>query len=364
MSSTLSEAKRESAPLVSVIVRSVGRSELADALASIAEQTYSTLEVVVVDATGGSHPPLADHCGPYPLRFVPGTSRRIRPVAANAGLDAAQGDYVGFLDDDDSLLPEHVEVLVATLEQSRAHVLAYSIARQVERDGTVRPVGNANLTRLVLCDQCHFPPCAALFRRSVISQCRFDESLEAAEDWDFWLQVARVGEFQFVPRETAIYRADLGRSAMSTNGFHDEAARWRAVVRSKWAGERRELWLAVDTLYVRALERSQRGDTAQARSLVDQALRAYPHHVPALNLSGALYAHGGDLAAATRDFELAVDISRHDTASLYNLAQAFEASGRRVEAAALYRRVLALEPAHGSAGTRLAALGALPDSTR
>jgi hypothetical protein len=46
-----------SEPLVSIVVRSLGRSCLADALNSLVAQSYRQIEVVV-DATGGRHPPL------------------------------------------------------------------------------------------------------------------------------------------------------------------------------------------------------------------------------------------------------------------------------------------------------------------
>jgi hypothetical protein len=47
-------------PLALIIVRSMGRDCLANAVASVAQQTHRPLELVVVDATGGSHPPLPD----------------------------------------------------------------------------------------------------------------------------------------------------------------------------------------------------------------------------------------------------------------------------------------------------------------
>ena len=78
-------------PTVSLIVRSMARPTLAEALASIAQQTYPVLEVIVVNAHGPGYPPLGEQCGPFPLRFVDQGRPLERSAAANAGLDAARG---------------------------------------------------------------------------------------------------------------------------------------------------------------------------------------------------------------------------------------------------------------------------------
>ena len=72
-------------PLVSVIVRSMGRPELRLALESIARQDYPNVEVIVVDATGGSHPTLpaiAWQPG-HSIRIVGGHRQLPRPQAAS-----------------------------------------------------------------------------------------------------------------------------------------------------------------------------------------------------------------------------------------------------------------------------------------
>src|ERR1700687_3363624 len=119
----------------SIIVRSMARPELADALESLAEQTHPEVEIVLVDATGGRHPQPPAACGEHRVLFVAGSAPRSRAVAANAGLDAATGDYIGFLDDHDRLEPGHVAGLVAALEARPEYAVAYALAQVVDDGG-------------------------------------------------------------------------------------------------------------------------------------------------------------------------------------------------------------------------------------
>ena len=80
------------APLVSVIIRSVDRPELATALASVAAQTYPAIEVVLVDATGRHGP--APACGERPVRLCGEGTPVSRSRAANLGLDNAAGRWL------------------------------------------------------------------------------------------------------------------------------------------------------------------------------------------------------------------------------------------------------------------------------
>ena len=91
-----------SGALVSVVVRSTARPTLVAALDAVAAQDHGNLEIVLVAASGATHPvPSARH-GAVPIRFAASGVPLTRPEAANAGLDAATGDYVTFLDDDES----------------------------------------------------------------------------------------------------------------------------------------------------------------------------------------------------------------------------------------------------------------------
>ncbi|MBI3367730.1 MAG: glycosyltransferase [Burkholderiales bacterium] len=205
------------APLVSVLVRSMGRASLAQALDSVAAQTYPRIELVVV-AARADHAPLPERIGPIALRAVTPGHALARSAAANAALDAAQGEYLLFLDDDDWLMPDHIARLVQVLQAQTTTLAAYTGVALVDADG--QPSGQAfdlpfdpvrqlagNLT----------PIHAVLFSARLRALgCRFDESLDRYEDWDFWLQLARHTLFAHLPGVSAVYRIH------DSSGVHDD----------------------------------------------------------------------------------------------------------------------------------------------
>jgi glycosyltransferase involved in cell wall biosynthesis len=102
--------------LVSVILPiHNGERYLAQAIASVLEQTYAPLEIVAVDdgSTDGSAP-VAQAYGP-PVRYV---YRECRSTggARNHGIELARGDFLAFLDQDDVWLPDKLKLQMAQFE--------------------------------------------------------------------------------------------------------------------------------------------------------------------------------------------------------------------------------------------------------
>lgn len=214
-------------PLVSVLVRSLDREYLDEALASVAAQTYPAIELVVVAAQPG-HRALPATLGGRPLRLLDTPQARPRSQAANVALDAAQGQYLLFLDDDDWLMPGHIERLVAVLQQHPDARAAYTGIAMVDSAG--RPHGQAFDTAFDAVRQLAgnlTPIHAVLFDARLVAAggCRFDETLDRYEDWDFWIQLARQTVFVHLPGVSGIYRIHDSSGVHAESGPQAEASR-------------------------------------------------------------------------------------------------------------------------------------------
>jgi hypothetical protein len=195
------------------------RSSLAETLASVAQQTYSNIEVVVVNATASSHSPLSYVPTHLQLRMIdPHNPVGLdRSVAANLALEEAQGSLALFLDDDDLIAPEHLQRLVQALHEQPRAIGAYSGVQVVREDGEVLREYDSTWSRHRLAGINFLPIHAVLFRMGTVRErhIRFDSALPVLEDWDFWRQLCTDRELVHCPGVTAIYRQGLGQSGLS-----------------------------------------------------------------------------------------------------------------------------------------------------
>jgi glycosyltransferase involved in cell wall biosynthesis len=121
-------------PLVSVIVPTLNRpAMLKEALASIASQTYTPIEIIVVNDAGVEVEDVISA-----LRFnqrivyLKHATNKGLPAARNTGLKAASGDYVAYLDDDDIYYPDHIQTLVSFL-LATDYKVAYTDSYQADQ---------------------------------------------------------------------------------------------------------------------------------------------------------------------------------------------------------------------------------------
>ena len=177
--------------MVSIVLPTYNRPKrLVRSLASCLAQTYTDLEVIVVD--DGSEPPakdVVDTAGDPRVRYIRKRNGGL-PSALNAGFEQAKGEYLTWTSDDNQHRPEAIETLVNYLETTRHVDFVYSDYTMVDDRGNclcAMTVGNPDELLKGNCVGACF-----LYRRRVYQQVGdYDTSLECAEDYDYWLRVRR-----------------------------------------------------------------------------------------------------------------------------------------------------------------------------
>lgn len=225
-------------PLVSVIVRTRDRPELLRAaLDSLAAGSFRRVEVVLVNDGGAPVEPPAQY--PFTVKRVDLPENRGRAEAANAGVAAAAGAYVAFLDDDDLAAPEHLQILVGAVVAEDVKVAYTDAAVAIYELG---PNGWVDVERrlpysrdfdpeILLLDN-YIPFNTVLIERSLFERARdpgcgkpFDPALEFFEDWDFLIRLAAVVRFHHLPRVTCEYRHFRGAGHHVLGGGAGDNAR-------------------------------------------------------------------------------------------------------------------------------------------
>jgi len=207
----------EEGPRISVVMRTRDRPELlAQALDSLAATTYRRAEVVLVNDGGAT--PATPEDFPLPITRVELAQNRGRAAAANAGIEAARGDAVTFLDDDDLVEPEHLATLAGLLGAAGVR-LAYTDAAvgvyELDASGwTCRerrlPYSRDFDPELLLYDN-YIPFHTVVLRRQLCREVGpFDEELPFFEDWDFLIRCAGRTPFHHLAQVTCEYRQFRG----------------------------------------------------------------------------------------------------------------------------------------------------------
>jgi tetratricopeptide (TPR) repeat protein len=333
----VSPGNQPALPLVSVIVRSMGRPELRVALESIARQDYPNVEVIVVDATGGNHPTLPDIAwqSGHSIRIVGGHRQLPRPQAANEGLQAVHGEWFCFLDDDDTYDFDFLSAMLSASREHSATLLVYGRTRMLDENGNVKKLFGGPFNRAMMYYGPLFYWQAAIIRRKVIELgCCFDEALEVCEDRDFLNQIAEHCDFVFVPVVGFNYRPDLGTSGTGPGANRDISRTLRSenILRAKWADASSYHTRRLTEMCMGAVRAFHEGNVALSRTLFDKTLETYPDDPSALHGLARLDLNDGQLATAEKLVRRAIEINPSAAEFCMTMALILEASHKYEEA--------------------------------
>jgi glycosyltransferase involved in cell wall biosynthesis len=266
-------------------------STIRSAVASTLRQTVPVLEVIVVD--DGSTDATAQVAGAIndPRVRVVSQANGGPSAARNAGIAAARGEFVAFLDSDDLWLPRYVETAIAALGAAPNPGFAYT-------DAYVFHAGRGQVKRGSAMDALDPPPpdrasfLAALLRRNFVFTSAtvpatvlaavggYDEMLRLSEEYDLWLRILVAGfDAVWMGGPLAIYRMHPGQSSHQILAMKRTAARVyhglreedmpsqdaRAALREARAGSDREVEIVAGEAGAASLARRARNVLGRAR---------------------------------------------------------------------------------------------------
>lgn len=182
-------------PKVSVVITCYNHAAfLPDAIRSVQRQSYQPIEIVVVDDGSTDNTKVVTQQFPG-VKYVYQANAGLS-AARNKGIDESIGKYIVFLDADDWLYEEAIAINLNYLKRNKHCVFVSGGHDKVDEWGSIieeepGKVIEKNHYLELLQGNYIGMHAAVMYQRVVFSECRFDESLNACEDYDLYLKIAR-----------------------------------------------------------------------------------------------------------------------------------------------------------------------------
>lgn len=219
-------------PSVAVVIPCFNHKRfLAGAIESAIAQTVPAREIIVVD--DGSREDIRPVAAAFEgVRLIRQENRGLA-AARNSGLEAATSEKLIFLDADDRLWPNAIQVGLECFRRNPDAAFVYGAHREVRGEESSRNYTPAASHRdLVRCNWVAMIATAMFDRGKLVQGGGFDESLAMCEDWDAYLRLSRA--FPFATHDCLV--ADYVRHGSNASNDVDRLWKWIEAVRQKeWA---------------------------------------------------------------------------------------------------------------------------------
>lgn len=184
-------------PFFSIVIPTYNRGDLIGrCLDSIISQTYTNWEAIIVDnfSEDNTEQVVLSYQDDR-IRFIKNHNNGIISVSRNKGIDMSKGDWICFLDSDDTWMPRKLEILTYYTDKYDLIYHEYRTNQKKTRPfqrtrSNLYTIGKMTIEQVLKRGDPIIPSCAAVSRCS-LGETRFseDKALYAVEDYDFFLQM-------------------------------------------------------------------------------------------------------------------------------------------------------------------------------
>lgn len=224
--------------LISVVVPVFNRAHsIRRSLGSICGQSYSNLDIVVVDDCSTDDLESAvSSLGDSRVRLISRELNGGAAAARNTGIAAAKADFIAFHDSDDvslfdrferemrllcSLPDDYIGVYSAAIAHTDTTEAGRSFATARVLPPVHRKVLSGDLFKETLAGNFIDMPTMLLKKSAALAAAPFDERLRNNVDWDFTLRLTKEGKFGFVPQPLYLFSYSPRESSKNDHVSHN-----------------------------------------------------------------------------------------------------------------------------------------------
>lgn len=219
-------------PLVSVVITTHNRLKgLKKAVDSVKKQTYSPIEIIVVDDASNDstlkYGKTLINQGIKYIRISPENSKGGN-YARNIGIKHSTGKYLALLDDDDYWFPNKTELQVKCLESFKDCQLVYC-GFEARYDNKIfnyrklpNPDAHGNLLKKQMYTMPYFNTSELMVTRNLINQVGgFDEQLGYWQEYELYLRLIEKTNVEFVNKPLVAINRSYSQKNRLTNKFEN-----------------------------------------------------------------------------------------------------------------------------------------------
>ena len=223
----------DTSPLFSVVIPVFNRQNfIARAIESVLSQTFKEFELIVVD--DGSTDNTAKIAARYPIRLLRQPNRGVA-AARNAGIKAARGQIIAFLDSDDEWKKEHLDIHYNFFHKHPDYLIHQTEEIWIRNGHYInKKKKHQNKEGYIFahsCRLCLISPSTVAIKKELLNKVGlFDESFEVCEDYDLWLRITRNYPVGYTAQKSVI-KYDGHNDQLSHKYFGMDRWRIRALLK-------------------------------------------------------------------------------------------------------------------------------------
>jgi glycosyltransferase involved in cell wall biosynthesis len=224
----------ESRPKISVIIPTYNQAEyLSVALKSVLQQTYDNLEVIIIDNHSSDNTDeVISKFRDSRISSIKMHNNGVIAASRNAGIIAAKGLWVAFLDSDDSWMPEKLEICVHSINEKTDLIYHnLKISNYSQKIFSKKIIKSRQASSLVFNDLMLngnlIPNSSVIVRRKLLYEIGLmseEPKMIGAEDYNAWLRISLLtNNFIHIPKVLGCYLIgdhNISNKDMSKPTFH------------------------------------------------------------------------------------------------------------------------------------------------
>lgn len=215
-------------PIVSVIIPAFNAENyIGEAISSVLNQDFKDYEIIVInDGSTDQTVRIVSDFSDYRINLINQPNSGISK-ARNRGIEESKGQYIAFLDADDTWFPNKLSLLVSFLNNNQEYAMVYSRGELIDSNGQL--IGffpykgfEGNILKKLLLNASLIHSSSILIQKNILDSYKgFDSNINHYEDWDLWLRIAARYKIGFL--KDVLLKIRINKEGNTARTMNDES---------------------------------------------------------------------------------------------------------------------------------------------